>query len=315
MHETPFESTDRIATEQGEIGFPVAVYYIELAKLYMSKIRWQWHDEIEIFIVKDGQADLFTDNQKIRLFPGDGIIINQNVMHALQPANDSTECSVYSIAFHPSFLFGYGDTVLSTKYLLPLITSPNMRILELRKHDPVHAKMLKLADNIIACSTEKKYGYEMILKSYLCHLWVMILENITPKPITKQKETTISMDESRVKDAIIYIENHFHEQITLEQLADSIHISKSECCRCFKRTLQLTPFEYLMKYRIMRAIGLIQSNAPDAHSMSTLALSVGFNNASYFNKVFKQVLGCTPSEYKRKIKNDPTLSAGPFLSL
>ncbi len=315
MRETPFVSTDKIANEQGEIGFPVEVHYIEVAKLYMSKIRWQWHDEIEIFIVKEGQADLLTDNQKIRLFPGDGIVINQGVMHALQPASTDTGCSVYSIAFHPSFLFGFGDTVLSTKYLLPLIASPNMRTLELRKHDPAQTEILALSDSIIACNAEKKYGYEMILKSYLCRIWVMILENITPPPISKHKETMVSMDEARVKEAIIYIEKHFHEQITLEQLADCIHISKSECCRCFKRTLQLTPFEYLMKYRILRAIGLIHGNAPDADSISTLALSVGFNNASYFNKVFKQVMGCTPSEYKRKIKNDPTISAGPFLSL
>ena len=118
-----------------------------------------------------------------------------------------------------------------------------------------------------------------------------------------------------MKEAILYIEEHYSENITLDDLAASIHLSKSECCRCFKRTLQLTPFEYLMKYRIFRAASILQMNVPAPRSMSALAFSVGFNNASYFNKVFKQYLHCTPSEYKRKIKNNPTGEYEPFYGL
>ena len=50
---------------------------------------------------------------------------------------------------------------------------------------------------------------------------------------------------------------------------------------------------------------MIQSDDPHARSMSDLAFAVGFNNASYFNKVFKQFLKCTPSEYKKELKQDP----------
>lgn len=311
MTKTPFESTDAIATEHGEIGFPVEVYYMELANPYMSSIQWQWHDDIEIFIIKQGEADLLTDDRKIRLRAREGILINQNVMHALQPVDASTPCGLYSIAFHPSFLFGYGYTLMSSKYLVPVITSPAMRTIELHNHDPWQAKILELAYFIIESGTRQKYGYELTIKSCLCQLWTLLLENITPSTVNKSREKTLSLDESRVKEAILYIEKHYHEQITLEQLASSIHISKSECCRCFKRTLQLTPFEYLMRYRIFRAADLLQNGSPDTLSISSLALSVGFNNASYFNKIFKQFLGCTPSEYKKKPKNDPAIKTGP----
>ena len=118
-----------------------------------------------------------------------------------------------------------------------------------------------------------------------------------------------------MKDAILYIEEHYNENITLDDLAASIHLSKSECCRCFKRTLQLTPFEYLLRYRIFRAANMLKMNGPHTCSMSSLAFSVGFNNASYFNKVFKQYLHCTPSEYKRKIKNNPSGDFEPFYGM
>ena len=86
---------------------------------------------------------------------------------------------------------------------------------------------------------------------------------------------------------------------TLDDIARSIHISKSECCRCFQRVLRQTPFEYLLKYRIFHAAKLIQHQDPSANSISNLAITVGFGNISYFNKVFKRYLRMTPTEYKR----------------
>ena len=312
MMERSMQTLEENSYELGDVGFPVQVYYIELSKMYMQHIRWHWHLEMEIIIINHGEADLLTDDRKIRLQAGDGILINQNVMHSLQPIDEAANCSFYSVVFHPAFLFGYGNTVMSSKYLVPVISSPTLRIMELNERDSKLEKIMNLTNSVIAANLTKKYGYELTIKSYLCQLWAALLEYVIPQNITKTMEGNISMDEARVKDAILYIEMHFQEQITLEQLANSVHISKSECCRCFKRTLQVTPIEYLMKYRIFRATDMIQRNDPEASSMSTLAFSVGFNNASYFNKVFKQYLGCTPSEYKHKLKNDPTDEAGPF---
>ena len=101
-------------------------------------------------------------------------------------------------------------------------------------------------------------------------------------------------------DSIRWIEEHFAEPITLDEIAESIHISKSECCRCFQRVLRITPFEYLLKYRIFYATKLMQQQDPAASSISNLAITVGFGNISYFNKVFKRILNMTPTEYKKQ---------------
>jgi len=311
MKERSLQTLEENSFEHGDVGFPVQVYYIELSKMYMQRIRWHWHLEIEIIIINHGEAYFMSDDQKILLTAGEGILVNQNVMHTIQPADENANCSFYSVVFHPAFLFGYGNTVMSSKYLVPVISSPALRIMRLNEQDTHLEQIMDLTNNVIAANLTKKYGYELIIKSYLCRLWLLLLDSVIPQNIIKTKENTISTDEARVKDAILYIELHFHEPITLEQLAASIHISKSECCRCFKRTLQVSPIEYLMKYRIFRATQMLQRGDPEAQSMSLLAFSVGFNNASYFNKVFRQFLGCTPSEYKHKIKNDPA-EAGPF---
>lgn len=305
LPENPDENFYTNRTIQGqEIGYPVHVYYIELSKMYMQRIRWHWHPELEIMIINHGEAMLITDDEKLYLKPGQGVIINQNVMHSLQPVDAKADCSLYTTIFHPNFLFGYGNTLISGKFMAPIINSPVFKTMLLDESNPAEEKLIDTVNSIIATNMTKKYGYELITKSYLCQFWVQLLEQIVPQN-KNSNQNTLSLDEMRVKEAIMYIEEHYFEHISLEQLADSVHISKSECCRCFKRTLQLTPIEYLMKYRIFKASTLIQSNDPIADSISTLALSVGFNNVSYFNKIFKQYLKCTPREYKKGVNNNP----------
>ncbi len=302
-----------------DMNFPVQVYYIELTKMYMNRVRWHWHPEIEIIIMNHGEAEILTDDQQIRLHAGQGILLNQNIMHSIQPVNDQPNCTMYSVVFNPTFLLDNAESFLSEKYLTPVINSASLRVVELYEGDNWQEQVLDITNSIIAANLVKRYGYELTIKSYLCQLWNLFLEKVMPQSPshrkTPDKQHTISLDETRVKSAILYIQEHFHEQITLDELATSIHLSKSECCRCFKRTLQTTPIEFLMKYRILQATTLLQQNAPEAQSMSELAFSVGFNNASYFNKVFRQYLGCTPSEYKKQIKNDPTKKVGPFQEL
>lgn len=299
-------------TENGELGYPVQVYYIELTNLYMHRIRWHWHAEIEAIILNHGEAFFLADDTKLHLTAGHGVLINQNILHSVQPVNPNVSCSLYSLKFHPDFLFGCENTMLSDKYLVPVLSSPDLKIIELHEEDVWHEKLVDVINSIIAVNLTKKYGYELLTKSHLCQLWNLLLKQMAPKNTAKNKQITTSLDENRVKEAISYIENHYHEHITLQQIAAATHISKSECCRCFKRTLHLTPFEYLMKYRIFRAANMLQQNDPKARSMSSLALSVGFNNASYFNKIFKQYLDCTPSEYRRRIKDDSTDEIGSF---
>lgn len=311
-HKLPDSDHIQLSTEAGEVGYPVQVYFIELTDMYMRRVRWHWHAEVEVIIINHGEAIFSSDDRQIHLTAGQGVLINQNLMHSIQAADHTAACSLYSMKFHPSFLFGYGNTMMSGKYLVPILSSPSMKIIELFDQDNWHEQLMDTVNNIIAVNLTKKYGYELVTKSYLCQLWELLLEQVIPQNVSKTKETTVSLDESRVKEVILYIEEHYNENITLDDLAASIHLSKSECCRCFKRTLQLTPFEYLMKYRIFRAASILQMNVPASPSMSSLAFSVGFNNASYFNKVFKQYLHCTPSEYRRKVKSNLVDEHEPF---
>lgn len=284
--------------------FPVGAHLMDLSNFSMRYIRWHWHEEVEFMIVHSGEAVLKLPDADIPLSPGDGIFINQNRLHSIHSGSD-TKCKIYSLKFNPAFLFGYGQTGFSTKYLLPVLSSPNFHYLVLRKNDRALLEMLVQAKKIYDCCQKKAHGYELKAKGYLCLLWERLLpfvgSNSAQVPVIPPHMQT---DSNRIKQAIRFIEKSYMEPLTLDDIAASIHVSKSECCRCFKRALGLTPFEYLMKYRIFESTKRIINGDESAKSISTLATSVGFNSSSYYNKLFKKYLNCTPTQYIHSISNN-----------
>ena len=94
-----------------------------------------------------------------------------------------------------------------------------------------------------------------------------------------------------------YIHNHFAENISLTEIAKVAGIGERECLRCFQRTIQLSPMQYLLKYRIMRGADLLLQNP--ASSISEIAGLCGFDSPSNFAKMFKRFYNTTPREYRK----------------
>ena len=69
--------------ENGEIGYPIQLFSVDIHDLFMHMVRWHWHPEIEIVMVRSGVADFFADDVCVRLHMGQGVLINRNVMHSL----------------------------------------------------------------------------------------------------------------------------------------------------------------------------------------------------------------------------------------
>ena len=294
----------------GSLDYPVSVFYLDLRKSYMNRIRWHWHEEMEVLILNDGLAEVSTDDASYPLKPGQGIIINQNVMHSIYSQNQEN-CTFYSFVFHPDFLFGHKNSYLQAQFLLPIQNFRLFKMLVLDETNAWHERMLDAVNDAIAVNIIKPFGYEVATKGHLCRFWSELIEKLPQ--MEKAPPPNVSLDEQRVKEAMLYIRTHHAEPISLDEIAASVHISKSECCRCFARTLQMTPFEYLMKYRIFEATKKMMEPTGKPMSIADLALSVGFNNASYFNKIFKKYLHCTPTYYRtHKVLFSERDDTGPF---
>lgn len=97
-----------------------------------------------------------------------------------------------------------------------------------------------------------------------------------------------------------YIRKNYKKQISLDELAELIDVSKSYLCRVFRETYHMTPIKYLQNYRIDRAKELLIST--DIKT-KFLCEEVGFNDTSYFCMTFRKSEGMTPEEF-RNLHND-----------
>ena len=95
-----------------------------------------------------------------------------------------------------------------------------------------------------------------------------------------------------------YIEEHLAEPIPLDALAKLVHLSSYYFCRAFKQSFGTPPHRYHISRRIERAKTLL---AEPAHSVTEIALELGFSETSSFSAAFRHVTGITPTEYRRTL--------------
>ncbi len=98
--------------------------------------------------------------------------------------------------------------------------------------------------------------------------------------------------------AVKYIENNYSHNISVEQVANYVGISRSYLYRLFILNFAISPNNYIINCRIKRACTLLEKGNV---SIAKIAVSVGFENQFYFSKAFKRVVGMSPREYLKKI--------------
>ncbi len=310
---TPNPQLHEIMAHENE-EYPVGIYYVEPSKMYMNYVRWHWHEEVEINLVQSGCAEFTIGDEKVVVKEGQAIFLNQNVLHTIRSFEDDT-CVLISLVFRPATLFYDAKSNISQGFLKSVLDNSKMNYLIFDRKDMWGRSALSLLSEVFDANFSREYAYELTTKSILCQIWVLLLKKckpITGSKVNESPQRTLSPDEMRIKDAILFIQQHYPEQISLDDIADSIHVSKSECCRCFKRAVKITPFEYLMRYRILQAAELILQLDRSPASISELASSVGFNNTSYFNKLFKKYFNCTPTEFRKLGKTEHRDLLSPF---
>ena len=95
-----------------------------------------------------------------------------------------------------------------------------------------------------------------------------------------------------------YINEHLEEPLTLEILAKETHFSKYYLCELFRRKTGMTPMQYVRLLRISRAQRLLLSTSD---SISNIGLACGYDNFSFFCRVFRSVSGMSPSDYRKRM--------------
>lgn len=103
-------------------------------------------------------------------------------------------------------------------------------------------------------------------------------------------------DKERAEEILAYIYAHYHEKITVDDIAKNLSLSRSECFRCFKLLMDKSLVEYINEYRLKKAAELLRETDK---SVTEISNECGFENSSYFGKLFKDAFATTPFKYRK----------------
>lgn len=183
------------------------------------------------------------------------------------------------------------DGLTFNGYLLPRFLQ-SLKIGKLRAFKP--DGLLQILLHEITLAQESRH------KNQIWHVSALLYMLLVRLNIEGDHLGTFERSEARLKlaELIAFIEQNYHQDLSLSTLAQQMNITEQHLNRIFKKEFHMTPLDYLLRYRLLKAKEmLIHDHAAPAHE---IAKAVGFNSASYFGAVFKKHEGISPIELRKQ---------------
>lgn len=246
-----------------------------------------WHDEIEIIYVKKGTLYININNNSYTGRKGDIFIVNKGEMHEMY--GESTDLYYYAFIFDPGYLSFMMEDSAQSQFIAPF----NNGYIRWVHYIKYNLDAIGVLEHIIELNTELPPSYMLGTKASLLNFISVLIDN--GLYVKGSINTDSSPKSELLKKIILYINNHYSEQITLEGIAHEFNMSPKYFCRFFKNSFRKTLIEYVNDVRIERAMRKITD---EDSSITEIAITSGFSNMSYFTRTFKKVVGYTPSHYR-----------------
>ena len=269
-------------------------------KLYHNKeyedYPEHWHSGIEIIMPIEGEYTVQEGKNTYQLKTGDVIIINSSVLHSLKAPSWGSRII---LQFSASLLY----SVKEMETLLAVL--PPALLLSPRQGDRETYLFVKVQMEKIAKEYEEKQTYsEAVIYASLIQMFAAIGRKAREDVSVKNREPGDSQAVKQkeymetVMNACGYINQHYQENLTLEEVASISGFSKFHFTRIFKQCMDITFYEYLNQKRITKAEEFLYTTVL---SITDIAMNSGFSSISAFNRTFKSIKGCSPTEYRNKL--------------
>lgn len=285
------DSARRELEKHGTETFPMTVNHDDLWSFEGKNVPIHWHNDLEINLIREGEAVFQVYQKSYRVRTGEGFLLNRNVPHSCSsPGNEHVRYS--TILVRPDFLYGDFGSDVERKCFQPFLQNSAIPCIYLTGFDENGKEILQKLNQVEEAFDRKRFCYELKIKGLLCEAFAMILYGHRQE-LTKFVPANLQELE-RLEKMLNYLNMHFTEVISLQNLADQVHLSREVCCRLFKKMTGKTITGYLEEYRVNKSFSLVQSGQ---YSMIQITEMVGFSNPSRFASAFRKRFGCNPGEY------------------
>ena len=257
------------------------------------KALCHWHEDFEFIRVYDGEMDYFISGEHVHLHAGDCLFVNSRQMH-YGYSRKQNECHFLCVLVSPEILTGSQE--LFAERIEPLTKNSGINFLVIDGNAPGTTVCRNLLDRLLQIKESGK-PYELRALAILLEL----VSELSERADVQQEAVKESPNLEAHRRMVAFIAAHFDEDITLDDIAASASVSRSTCCRIFRKYDQLSPVEFLTIYRLqISADLLIRTN----DSISMIAEKCGFHSVSYYSKLFSAHFGIPPHIYRNMADRD-----------
>lgn len=259
-----------------------------------SYVPLHWHEEMEFIFFREGEGCVNVDLEQYPVKAGSIILICPNQLHSIE-SDEGTALSYDSILFPLTLLSGGEDDFCDRDYFRPLSEGKIAIPVLLTDETPWYHTFITAMEDTASLKRYYAAGYPLAIKSRLFQLfYILIFNEGEPRPRTRPRKST-----EKARMILEYLTAHCTEHLTVEMMAEVSGLSESHFMKFFKSTAGLPFIEYLNEYRLNMA-GLLLETTQEP--VIDVALRCGYENVSYFNRLFKRHFGITPSRYRRSME-------------
>ena len=304
MRELNVDSKGLSVIESMSAANPVSLFLDETDKYVNGFISWHWHPQLE-FVLALTPIEIHLEERVISLAPHEALFINTGQLHMIRSPDGQSGATAYILLFSPEYIAAENSLVYE-KYVRPIHEHNMLPYAIFSPSEDWHNELITGLELITREYENDDAGCELALRNHICNMWLILVRNLYKLPLcpaSSQKR----QNQFRLKQMLSFIRQNYMNKITLDDIAHSALISKSECLRCFRSRFDMTPIQYLIRCRLELACHLLRSGNMNIKEISARC---GFEDASYFGRIFRLHFGITPLSYRRG--TEPKIIANPL---
>lgn len=281
--------------KQGNKYLPLCVNFISGATIQYRSNHYHFpkhlHTSCELYLIKSGTCSMAVNNQVIQCEPDDFVFLLPNVVHSFY-LNDDDSCEFYHIHFSSELL---SQITLEENSSINLLHSLFFCCSSLHKQT-VTPEIKKAVCSIIELYNS---SYSFIdtanINLYLIRITLLILKSYGDIPVTQMPAKTQSQ---YISFTLHYIEKNYMNKVMIDDIADRLNISGRYLSKIFSQYMNISLGNYINIYRINQAIHFISTTDLN---LTEIAGMIGLKDSQHFSKLFFNIIGITPSQYRKFI--------------
>ena len=249
------------------------------------------HQLVELMYFRHGNALIVSDDAQFHAASGDMILFRANAVHSIFPLDPSCDVSVLFLSIPHIISYAYNEDGMLYSMLLSRFHATNKTVWKKAECDALgfgdrFSELKKL-------STESFLGKDILMKATAAFLISAVLKDLSEQENAKEVFSDSSESLSKkMDDAVLYINEHYSEDLTVASMANRLFMSYSYFSRNFKRVTGRCFKDFLNVTRINNAEMKLRSTSK---SVTQIAMECGYNNIAYFSAMYKRLKGISPT--------------------